>query len=651
MLRPDEVLRENRRRAQRAAEEVGIARLRPMLERAQRELEARIARAEGLRGAGKDSFSAVQARVVLRQVEDVLRALTPGMRDLVVDQAVDVSGREVAGTLDYLRAAEQVYRGSVLPLALDAAALQDEVRAGAQASALRRILTDPNHRGRRGVLDRYGESVVGSFERALQQRVLQKKPWAEVRESLVAESPFLQQAPAHWAERIVRTEAMHASNYGAQETIAAADDDLGDVLKVLSATFDGRTSADSYAVHGQIRRAKEAFDDWFHSYEHPPNRPNDREVVVPHRASWPIPAALKPRSDAEVAAAWAREGRKGSPPPRPRLSTVDLAAKPRPRPPAPTYQGAPPAPVPAPPPAPTRPFPTPLPHGLEAPAPASPPMHLTSTSALASPALDQLRGAIDSAKSIAPSKGNPREVSGLRSATKGILATFDIETRALGSEGHRTHMVSAKTELGGADGLFHHLSGKIEVTKEVVDGASKALAFIADRSKYEAANRAKRDNSLWGLRVLLHEELHAASRVRTSAVRGIGVALEEATTEILARHLTRELAKDPEAFSLPKRGPSGKHSASSGVGSYNKWIAPLLDAVDHAYGAKHPDMHARVERALLATRSAKAGTSRDWKTPEDHVDAFARALGAEGLSAAGQDLLRAKLNDPKGPLS
>lgn len=365
MLRPDEVLRENRSRAQRAAEQVGLARLRPMLERAQRELEARIARAEGLRGAGKDSFTAVQARVVLRQVEDVLRALTGGVRDLVVDQAVDVSAREVAGTVDYLRAAEQAYRGSVLPLSLDVATLQDQVRSGAQASALRRILTDPSHKGHRGVLDRYGESVVGSFERALQQRVLQKKPWAEVRDSLVAESPFLQQAPAHWAERIVRTEVMHASNYGARETIVAADDDLGDVLKVLSASFDARTGADSYAVHGQIRRAREPFDDWTHSYEHPPNRPNDREVVVPHRTSWPLPAALKPKSDAEVAAAWAREGRKGSPPPRPRMSTVDLAhlaaqgarpvAAPVPPKPAPDGAGDKPVKAPHPPPAPPAP--------------------------------------------------------------------------------------------------------------------------------------------------------------------------------------------------------------------------------------------------------------------------------------------------------
>jgi hypothetical protein len=54
---------------------------------------------------------------------------------------------------------------------------------------------------------------------------------------------------------------------------------------------------------------------------------NDREVVVPHRIHWPVPATLKPRGDGEVAARWSAEGRKGSPPARPLMSTVDMAAE------------------------------------------------------------------------------------------------------------------------------------------------------------------------------------------------------------------------------------------------------------------------------------------------------------------------------------
>jgi hypothetical protein len=118
--------------------------------------------------------------------------------------------------------------------------------------------------------------------------------------------------------------SMGVANRANWETVREADAQLGDMLKILSATFDERTAADSYAVHGQIRRPEEAFQSWFGLYQHPPNRPNDREVVVPHRMSWPIPPYLAWKSDADVAKRWQNDGRKGRPPPRPKMTTVPL---------------------------------------------------------------------------------------------------------------------------------------------------------------------------------------------------------------------------------------------------------------------------------------------------------------------------------------
>lgn len=117
---------------------------------------------------------------------------------------------------------------------------------------------------------------------------------------------------------------MAALNRSSWEGIRAADDELGDMVKILCATIDGRTGWDSLQVHGQIRRPDEAFEWNGGFYQNPPNRPNDREVVVPHRISWPIPDELHPRSDAEVVAAWQRDRRKGSPPARAERSTVPL---------------------------------------------------------------------------------------------------------------------------------------------------------------------------------------------------------------------------------------------------------------------------------------------------------------------------------------
>lgn len=319
---PEAILRDNREQAARLAEVSGLRRTRRMLTRAQRDLERRLREASGLDGPGSDSFTATQIRVTLAQVKDVLRTLRTDLRAAVLAQADEATQQQVGSTVQYLNVAERAYVGVHSRLPIREAALLDRVKSGTEASVLRRLSGDPSNPAAKGILDRYGESVIGKFEDALQLRFVARQPWAEVRDALTAESPFLQGAPASWAERIVRTETMNANNRAGWETIRGANQSLGDMVKILMATFDDRTGADSFAVHGQIRHPEEAFESWFGLYQHPPNRPNDREVVVPQRLAWPLQPTLYPKSDAEVFARWAMEKRKGSPPPRPLMSTL-----------------------------------------------------------------------------------------------------------------------------------------------------------------------------------------------------------------------------------------------------------------------------------------------------------------------------------------
>lgn len=322
---PAKVLRRNRAAALRTSDEVGQKRLLKVLKRSADDLNRRLAQATGLGGAGANSFTAEQLRISLIQVADVIATMNKSMAEVILGTGRIATDQAVHGELAYMRAAERKYRGINARLPIREASMLDRVRNGTESSILHRISTDPEHPGRRGVLDRYGDATIVKFEETLQQRFLARQPWAEVRVALTAESPFLQGAPAYWAERIVRTETMHAYNRAGWETTRAVNDTLGDVVKILCATFDNRTAADSYAVHGQIRRPAEAFESWFGKYQHPPNRPNDREVVVSHRISWPIPNELKPKTDGEIASAWAREGRTGGIPARPLMTTVDLA--------------------------------------------------------------------------------------------------------------------------------------------------------------------------------------------------------------------------------------------------------------------------------------------------------------------------------------
>ncbi len=318
-----QTLARNRRDAQSLADKKGVEATRALLVEAERDLQRRID--EAVLTVGEDAFTAVQLQTTLAQVQQVTRELTRDMKVVIVGGAREVAGESAGHVVEYLGRADREYRGvASTGLGLREASMLDRAVNGTESSVLRRLSNDPGNRAGTGILARYGGGVIESFETALQVALVARKPWSEVRSSLVAQSSFLQGAPAAWAERIARTEIMGAYNRAGWETMRAADDELGDMCKILCATFDNRTGADSYAVHGQIRRVDEAFSWWDGMYQHPPNRPNDREVVVPHRVCWPIPDHLAWRTDGEVAARWAFNGRKGGPPGRPKMTTIPL---------------------------------------------------------------------------------------------------------------------------------------------------------------------------------------------------------------------------------------------------------------------------------------------------------------------------------------
>lgn len=320
MADPMALLKIDRRQALDLASRKGVGQTTRLLKSAQQELAQRLRQVEGSRGAGRDSFTAAQLRAALAQLRATTAAVAQGVRGVVVGDGKLAAETAAQHALQYIRRADQRFTGIGQRLPIREAAVMDHAVRGAESSVLRRLLGD----GRGGgILQRYSENTIGEFEKRLQLRFLAKTPWEDVRNELIAESPFLQQKPAFWAERIVRTELMNAHNAAQWEGLRAVNQQVGGtMLKVLVATFDNRTASDSYAVHGQIRRPEEAFEDWYHKYQHPPNRPNDRETVVPHNLDWPFPPELRQRSDGEVAARWAAEGRKGSPPPRPRMTTV-----------------------------------------------------------------------------------------------------------------------------------------------------------------------------------------------------------------------------------------------------------------------------------------------------------------------------------------
>lgn len=304
----------------------GIRAVRILLREAQQELDARLASIETI-GAGPGSYSALSTRAAIEQVQATTMNLSRGLKVALLDSTRASATAATGNVIDHLTRMDKLFKGvGVQPIALDNARMFDRAVMGTESSLLRRLSSGQNAATPtgQGILERYGTAVISSFEDRLQMAAITRQPWADVRTAITKESPFLESAPSYWAERIVRTECMAGYNKGTFEATREADDTLGDVVKILCASFDNRTASDSYALHGQIRRPEEAFQWWKGLYQHPPNRPNDREVVVMHRISWPLPDELQPRSDAEVLARWKEEGRKGSPPSRPKMTTVPL---------------------------------------------------------------------------------------------------------------------------------------------------------------------------------------------------------------------------------------------------------------------------------------------------------------------------------------
>lgn len=324
----------NRRAAADLAQKAGVAKTRAILKKAEQDLNQRLAKVKASR-LGPDSYTAHQLQLTLAQVRDVTRTLTKDMKVVLVDQAGKAADLATQNLLRYMSAANKDFTGIAgMPLALNEALMLERAHSGAQSSVLNRLASsgEPNaspddkeeHPAKQGILDRYGQATVEHFEGVLQQGLITNKPWGEMRDNLTQASPFLQAAPAFWAERIARTETQSTYNRANWESIRASEDMLGDMVKILAMTDDDRTGWDSYQVHGQIRRPEEAFEWKDGLYQHPPNRPNDREIVVPHRISWPLPPYLKWRTDEAVLKRYMMFRKTGSPGPRPRMTTVPL---------------------------------------------------------------------------------------------------------------------------------------------------------------------------------------------------------------------------------------------------------------------------------------------------------------------------------------
>lgn len=290
-----------RERVERIASGPARRELMTILVATQRQIHETLAR----RPRAVDTWTHADAQASLALVHEAFATMSPRFRHLLQANAAKAWEHGVRGTVGLLTHFEKkagggsVEGGVLRPLALtEALALQRPLLARHATS-----------------VDRYGQHMIGVITRELQGGIARGASYHEMVERLtglrgprglvsllatenpdgtvtrlvnerIPEGLFVRHRG--WAERIVRTEMAHASNAGALDEMRAEKAQrYPDLMKRAIVTFDRRTADDSHVMHGQTRALGEEFvDGKGRRGQHPPLRPNDREVVIPWRGAW-----------------------------------------------------------------------------------------------------------------------------------------------------------------------------------------------------------------------------------------------------------------------------------------------------------------------------------------------------------------------------
>jgi hypothetical protein len=257
-----------------------------------------------LRKAKRGSWSSAMAAATLAQLGEATRGLSESQLRLLSRALPGIAGIAKDDLADYLGKLDEHYLGVARPLRWDAL----EWLEGYSRPLLRSRL-----RIYEKSFARYGAEAVAGIENAMAKSVLLGTPWTEARESVMGLVRNEVGGRQWMVDRIIRTEV--ATVYSSTTMAALLEEDEPDdpMLKKLVAIWDKVTGLDSKILHGQTRRVQDLFTDRVHGreFDAPPNRPNDREIVIGWRASWGDDAGFDAETRNDVGASDSGDGEAG----------------------------------------------------------------------------------------------------------------------------------------------------------------------------------------------------------------------------------------------------------------------------------------------------------------------------------------------------
>lgn len=224
----------------------------------------------------RDSFSAQHLRGVMAQVEGALAAMNEKLKGEMQSGAYEMALSGVEDLTDEMATFDEAFLGAVTPINLNAAA--------AATDTTNFLVTKYDTS-----LDEYGTDLLNQIGKGLLAASIGElnadQVVGRIGEFFTAEEWKLR--------RIVRTELHNIYNVGKMRGMRTlADDTIPDLKKTLMHPMDQRTGKDSIYAAGLrlVVDIDEPFEyEWkgqLRSFMAPPDRPNDRAILVPYRTEW-----------------------------------------------------------------------------------------------------------------------------------------------------------------------------------------------------------------------------------------------------------------------------------------------------------------------------------------------------------------------------
>lgn len=233
----------------------------------------------GIAQSGGLVWTANAAREAMARLRAMLARLTAQLTKALSEGLTAAAARSMADAARFFEVGDLVYLGKTRPLQ------QPQATAKQIGTAREGIYV--------ASLGRFGAALLHAAEAAAVATVLLGRPRRVGVDAIALAIRREAASRAYELRRIAETETSAAYNAATMQVLLAQDVPEDRMLKRLVASFDSRTGRDSVMLHGQVRPVREPFFDGVngHFFMAPPNRPNDRELMVGQRSSWPISAA------------------------------------------------------------------------------------------------------------------------------------------------------------------------------------------------------------------------------------------------------------------------------------------------------------------------------------------------------------------------